>query len=299
MKDNSLSYKIFTVFNILILIFIGFITLFPYLNVFALSLNDGIDSMNGGITLFPRKPTLENFRMVLSSNYMLQAVIISVSRVLLGTLTALLVQFAAAFALTRKSLPGRTWILIFFTIPMFFSGGLIPQYILFSKIHLINNFFVYILPSVFSFYNMIVIRTYINTIPISLEESAKLDGATEITILFRIIIPLSKPILATIALWVAVGHWNDWTTTVYFITQQRLYTMQYILVQFIKEGERIAAMIAQAQMDGVDIGNLKIDTTPEALKAAQVIITTLPIIAIYPFLQKYFIKGVMIGSVKE
>ncbi len=299
MKDNSLSYRIFTIFNYVLLTLIGVVTLFPYLNVLALSLNDGLDSMNGGVFLWPRVPTLDNFRMVLSSNYMSQAVFISVTRVLSGTVLALLVQFSAAYAFTRKDLPGRVGFLIFLTLPMFFSGGLIPQYILFSKMHLLNTFFVYILPGVFSFYNMIVIRTYINTIPGSLEESAKLDGATEITVFFRIILPLSKPILATIALWVAVGHWNDWTTTIYFVTRQKLFTMQYVLVQFIKEGERIAALIQQAQMDGLDTSNMQANSTPEALKSAQVIVTTLPIIMIYPFLQKYFIKGVMIGSVKE
>ena len=299
MKDNSLSYRIFTIFNYVLLTLIGVVTLFPYLNVLALSLNDGLDSMNGGVFLWPRVPTLDNFRMVLSSNYMSQAVFISVTRVLSGTVLALLVQFSAAYAFTRKELPGRVGFLIFLTLPMFFSGGLIPQYILFSKMHLLNTFFVYILPGVFSFYNMIVIRTYINTIPGSLEESAKLDGATEITVFFRIILPLSKPILATIALWVAVGHWNDWTTTIYFVTRQKLFTMQYVLVQFIKEGERIAALIQQAQMDGLDTSNMQANSTPEALKSAQVIVTTLPIIMIYPFLQKYFIKGVMIGSVKE
>ncbi|WP_127582513.1 carbohydrate ABC transporter permease [Paenibacillus koleovorans] len=299
MKDQSISYRVFIRVNYLILTLAGLATVYPYLNVLAIALNDASDSAKGGIYLWPRVPTWDNFKLVLGSDAIVTAAINSVGRVLIGTTLALMTQFAAAYAFTRKDLPGRTQLLIFLTIPMFFSGGLIPQYILYSKIHFINSFLVYVIPGVFSFFNMIVIRTYMNTIPPSLEESAKIDGASEITIFYRIMLPLSKPILATIALWVAVSQWNDWTTTLYFILNQKYYTLQYILVQMIKEGERVAAIIQEAQLQGLDTSAIKIHASPEALKAAQVIITTLPIIAVYPFLQKYFIKGVMIGSVKE
>ncbi|MBO9600646.1 MAG: carbohydrate ABC transporter permease [Cohnella sp.] len=299
MRDRSLSYRTFTWFNYLILTLAGLITVYPYLNVLALALNDASDSAKGGIYLWPRLPTWDNFRLVLGSHTIVTAAVNSVMRVIVGTSLALMTQFAAAYAFTRKDLPGRTQLLLYLTIPMFFSGGLIPQYMLYSKIHFINSFLVYVIPGMFSFFHMIVIRTYMNTIPASLEESAKIDGASEITIFFKIMLPLSKPILATIALWIAVSQWNDWTTTLYFILNQKYYTLQYILVQMIKEGERMTAMIQEAQMQGLDTSSIVIHASPEALKAAQVIITTLPIIAVYPFLQKYFIKGVMIGSVKE
>lgn len=136
------------------------------------------------------------------------------------------------------------------------------------------------------------------TIPVSLEESAKLDGANEFTTLYRIILPLSMPIIATISLWTAVFHWNDWTTTLYFVTKSKLFTLQYLLMQILKESEKITQMIQLAQEQGFD-AQISVKTTPEALKAAQVVVTTLPIIMVYPFLQKYFIKGVMIGAIKE
>ncbi|AEE97828.1 carbohydrate ABC transporter permease [Mahella australiensis] len=299
MTYTSTGYKIFKCINIILMIIVAVVMIFPYLNVLANAFNDGLDTAMGGITIFPRKPTLENFRVLLSDNSLTRAAVISVLRVLSGTVVALFVQFTAAYVFTKKDLWGRNGLLMFLIIPMFFNGGLIPQYLLYSKIGLLNNFLVYILPTAFSFYNMIIIRTYLNTIPDSLKESARLDGANEFVILARIILPLSMPIVATITLWTAVAHWNDWTTTLYFVTKTRLYTLQYILMQLLKESERIAKMMQEAQEMGLNVNNVQIRSTPEAIKAAQVVITTLPIIIVYPFLQKYFIKGVMIGAVKE
>jgi putative aldouronate transport system permease protein len=301
MKRFNKGYSVFNLVNITIMVFIGIIAVYPYLNVLVIAFNEGTDAMKGGITIFPRMPTIENFRLILSSNETLNAAFISVIRVISGTLLAVLVQFSAAYAFAKKGLLGRKAFLIFLTIPMFFGGGLIPQYLLYSKMHLLNNLLIYILPGAFSFYNMIIIRTYIYTIPASLEESAKLDGANEITILARIIFPLSLPIIATVCLWTAVGHWNDWVTTLYFITKARYYTLQYILMQMIQESDRIAKLLEEDLKRGMTHGTGSIlhTATPESFRAAQVIITTMPIILVYPFLQKYFIKGIMIGSVKE
>ena len=179
---------------------------------------------------------------------------------------------------------------------MFITGGIIANYLLYSKIGMINSFWVYILPTSFSFYNMVIMRTYIVTIPESLKESSRIDGASEFRILVQIIMPLSKPIIATIALWIAVYHWNDYSTTLYYITQSKLFTVQYNLMQMVKDGEKIAELVQKSAETG---GEVKVTTTPEALKAAQIMVTTLPIVCVYPFLQKYFVKGVMIGSVKE
>ena len=278
------------------------LTVYPYLNVLVKAFNEGTDTMLGGLTFFPRVPTWENMNVLLHDPSISMAAAISAARVVLGTLLALIVQFSAAYAFNKKSFAGRRGILILFLIPMYFSGGVIPFYLLLSKIGFLNNFLVYIIPGAFSFYNMIIIKTYMHTIPISLEESAKLDGANEIIILFRIILPLSMPIIATVSLWVAVGYWNDWVTTLFYITKPRLFTLQYILMQIIKESERLGEMVELAMRygrGGVNVNSYQVKTTPEALKAAQVILTTIPIIVVYPFLQKYFIKGVMIGAIKE
>jgi len=272
---------------------------YPYLNVMAKAFNDSTDTMYGGITLLPRVPTLANFRALLSDKLLVQSAFNTLQRVVIGTVLSVLVQFLSGYALAQRGLVGRKTILIFFMIPNYIGGGLIPTYLLFKTLGLLNNFWVYIFPGMFSFFNMIMIRTYINTLPDSLNESARLDGANHLHIFLRLTVPLSVPILATVTLWKAVDHWNDWTTTLYFVTQPRLYTLQYVLVQIIREADRIKAMIRSAIEAGEDLSNQDIATTPEALRAAQVVLTTLPIILLYPFLQKYFIKGIMIGAIKE
>lgn len=301
MRNEGICYKIFMVFNYLFMIFIVLITLFPYLNVLAKSFNDSTDSLRGGITFYPRVFTLENFKLLINDTAMYKATVVTIVRVVLQVSLSLIIQFMAGYALSRKNVWGLKYINTFFLIPMFISGGLIPQYILFSKLHLLNNFWVYILPSLFSFYNVMIIRSYISSsIPDAVIEAAHLDGCREMRLLFTIIMPLSKPILATIALWISVAAWNDWTTTLYYIQSPELHTLQYKLMQTIKETERLTALIQTAVQSGENVSELQnaIQVTPESAQAAQVIIVTLPIICIYPFLQKYFVKGVMIGSVK-
>ncbi|MBD2847008.1 carbohydrate ABC transporter permease [Paenibacillus sp. IB182496] len=299
MKNQSLGYRLFTIANYLFITMLALATLYPYLNTLAVALNDGGDTMLGGVTFYPRMPTLENFTTILSSESMLRALFVSVLQTVLGTLLGLIVQFTAAYALTKRRLVGRTGILLYLTIPMFITGGLIPTYLLYSNLQLLNTLWVYVLPGAFSFFNVIIIRTYMYTLPESLEESAKIDGAGEWKILWRIVLPLCRPILATIALWTAVANWNDWTTTLYFITKSNLQTLQYKLMLMIKESEMIARLMQEAIERGETVPNYTARVTSESIRAAQVIITTIPIILVYPFLQKHFIKGVLIGSVKE
>ncbi|MDY3928479.1 MAG: carbohydrate ABC transporter permease [Clostridia bacterium] len=300
MKRTSKAYKICMVFNYLFMICLSLIIIFPYLNVIAKAFNEGVDTSLGGVTIFPRVPTLANFKTLFENPSIGSASRVTIIRVFSGVLVGLLVQFTAAYALSRKELRYKKFFHVFLMIPMYFGGGLIPQYILYSNMHLLNNILVYILPTAFSFYNMVIIRTYMYTIPDSLSEAAKLDGANEFTIFAKIIMPLCKPILATIVLWLAVGHWNDWTTTLYFVTRQDLYTMQYVLMKVLKEAEEISKMLQEAVQSGGNVNiNLDNAATPEAVQAAQIVLTTIPIVIVYPFLQKYFIKGVMLGAVKE
>ncbi|MFC4776609.1 carbohydrate ABC transporter permease [Paenibacillus sp. GCM10023252] len=300
MHAESASYKVFKVFNYAIMFFIIFITVFPYLHVLAKALNEGYDTVQGGLTIFPRKFTWENFRILFNDQSILQAAWISVTRVIINTLFSLVVTFTAAYVMNKPNFFLKNLILWILIIPMFIHAGLIPTYVLYSEVGLLNNYWVYILPSLFSFFNMILIRTYIkSSIPDSLEESAKIDGASEFTILLRIILPLCMPILAAITLFEAVSSWNDWTTTLYFVTNSELYTLQYKLMQVIRESESIMKLMAEAAMLGQDISEIRISATPESLMSAQVILTTLPIIIVYPFLQKHFVNGIMIGAVKD
>ena len=297
---ESSGYRTFYVFLIIFMVLLSVIMVYPYLNVLAKAFNKGYDTMQGGITIFPRAPTLQNFLTLFQNELILNSAFISVSRAITGTLLGIVVQFSAAYAMRRKSFRGKNFFLVFLMIPMFFGGGLIPVYLLYSKLGLLNNFLVYILPGAFSMYNMVIFRTYLLTIPDSFEESAKLDGANEITVMFRILVPLSKPILATITLWMLVYHWNDWTTSMYFVTKQKLFTMQYVLMKLLKQYEEIQKMIQESIMAGrgVPVGTGQ-KATQESIQCAQIILTTIPIVITYPFLQKYFIKGVMIGAIKE
>lgn len=295
----SLSRKIFIVCNTILLLLCSFAFLAPYVNILAKSFNAAGDTMLGGVTFYPREFTLENYDIVLKDPNIGQSAIISLLRVIAGSLFSLLLQYSVAYVLLRKGLPGRGAIVMFFTIPMFISGGLIAEYIIYAKLNLYDNFLIYILPHSFSFYNMVIIRTYLMGIPESLLESARLDGAGEITILFKIMLPLSMPIVATILLWCAVAHWNDWARTLYFIDNEDLYTLQYRLLLAQKEAEELQKMIQNALESGRPLGTIKGDVSGESIQAAQTIITTVPIVLTYPFFQRYFVSGVTMGSVKE
>ncbi|GHV03105.1 sugar ABC transporter permease [Clostridia bacterium] len=298
-KRYSGAYKAFIILNVILMILLSFVFLAPYINVLAKSLNKAEDTSLGGIGLWPRKPTFSNLWMILSYSETIKGFTVTILRTVIGSVWALLVTYFASYAFLRKGLRGRGVILAYLTVPMFFGGGLIPTYVLYSRIHITNNFLVYVLPVGFNFFNMAVIRTYLANVPDSLRESARIDGASEILILFKIMLPLSLPIVATILLWNAVFHWNDWTTTLYYIRDPDLYTLQYNLQQVLKESERIQQLIDAAIASGRNIGDITQNMTGEAVMSAQIIVSTLPIILVYPFVQKYFIQGVMIGSVKE
>lgn len=293
---KSKGYKIFLVCNTFFLSILSAILLYPYINQLAIAFNDGRDTALGGITVFPRVFTTINFKTILSDPNVGKAGFVTVARTVLNVVLALFVTFSAAYALTRRSLKGRTIINKIFLVTMYLNAGVIPVYILYRYLGLINNFWVYVLPYTFSYYNMVIMRSFIQELPPTLEESALLDGANEIQIMMRIIVPLSKPVLATVALWIAVGQWNDYTGTLYYITNKNLFTLQYLMVRILKQGEMIRQLGVEQAM-GSDVSIVG-QTTSESVKAAMLIVSTVPILCIYPFLQKYFVKGVTLGAVK-
>lgn len=293
MKKKTSDYVIDAVIYITLII-LCVLCLYPYLNQVAISLNEGMDSAKGGITIFPRKFTLENYRTLFADASYGRAFVVTVSRALCNMIIQNIVVFGAAYALTRKRLRGRKFFTAYLAVPMYLHAGLIPMYILYRTLGLINNFWVYVLPFSFVFYNMVIVRSFVQDIPESLEESALLDGANEMTILFRIILPLSLPVLATVSLWILVGQWNDWTTALYYVTNKNLFPLQYIMMRVIKQGEQIRQ---QAILDATG-ADVTVKTTSESMKAAMIVATSIPIVAVYPFLQKYFVKGVTLGAVK-
>jgi len=301
LKNEGKAYASFKILNTVIMLCVVLVTLVPYLNVLAKSLNDGTDSMRGGITIFPRVFTMENFKILLNDANMYRAFLVTVAKVIVFVAGSVIVQFMAGYALSRKNLWGLKAVNIYFLIPMYMIGGVIPNYILYSNINLLNSFWVYIFPGLWNFYNVIIIRSYMqSSISDSIIEAARIDGASEWTNFSRIVMPLCKPILATIILWTAVGSWNEWTSTLYYVQNPDLHTLQYKVRQTLKESERITALIQEAIARGEDAqkvaGQMKVTT--ESMQAAQVIVVTIPIICVYPFLQKHFVKGVTLGAVK-
>jgi len=265
----------------------------------AIAFNDNTQTAFTGLMLFPQVPTFSNFQVLLADPTMWRAAYNTVMRIVFGVSLTLFVNFTASYALSKHYLPKRKILIFMLLVPTFISAGLIPTYILYANLGLLNNFWVYVLPTGFWFFGFILLRTYLYTIPDSLEESAKLDGANDLYIMARIYLPLCKPILATLVLFGVINHWNDWVSTLYFITNFRENsTLAFELRRVLQEQDRMARLIQEAIMQGI-APMFNQGGTSEGVRNAQIIVTTLPIILIYPFLQKYFIQGMLVGSVKE
>ena len=280
---------------VMVLVFVA--TLYPFLNSLAVSLNQANDTTLGGITIYPRKFTLENYKNIMRNPTIWKAYGITFARTILGTLGGLLITGALAFGLSRKTLVGRKVYTMLCLIPMYFGGGLIPTYFLIRTLGLTNTFLVYIIPFLVNIWNMILMRSYFQSVPDALEESARIDGANYFTILFKIYWPVSTPIIATISLYFAVQHWNDWYTTFVYIRNPNLRPMTNVLLSIINEAKFVEQM---ASLGVTDIGNAMMgkQTNVRSITMATMIVSILPIIIIYPFLQRFFIKGIMIGSIK-
>ena len=203
---TTFEEKFIHAISVIAVIFVSIVTLYPYINQIAIAFNDALDTARGGVTIYPRKFTLQNFKTILTTVAIYKGAIISVTRVVIGGGLAFFVTFSAGYALSRSKLKGRKFFTWYLCIPMYISAGLIPSFFILRELHLINNYFVYIFPTCFSFYNMVIIRSFIQELPASIEESALLDGANEIYVMFKIILPISKPVVATICLWLAVGY---------------------------------------------------------------------------------------------
>ena len=276
------------------MIFVGIATLYPFLNVLAISLNDSVDTVRGGIHLWPREFTLRNYETIFKYRELLTGFRNSVIRTVLGTILGVVSASMVAYVLSRSDFQARKLFTLLFALTMYFSGGLIPGYMLIRNLHLIGTFAVYIIPGLLSVWNVYVVRSFIDGLPYALQESAKLDGANDFTIYWRIIMPLCQPVLATIALFIAVGHWNSWFDTyLYNGNREQLTTLQYELMK-----------ILQSTQDGSSSHNVNTVSniaavSPQSIKMAITIVVTVPILFVYPFLQRYFVKGMTLGAIKS
>lgn len=284
--------RVFGVFNFIILGIVGLLALYPFVYTLSMSLSTQAEAIRGGLHLYPRQISLTSYIMVFNNPEIVTGYINTIFRTVVGTILSVIATCLAAFPLSRKKLPLRSPITFFILFTMIFGGGIVPFFLLIKSIGLYNNILVYIIPGLLSAFNIIIVKNFFQSIPDSLYESAMLDGASDWKILFNIYMPLSKPVLATILLWTAVGHWNSWFDGMLYISDNSKQVMQIFLQRIVVNSD--VSLISKGLINP-DV--LKFNT--ETIKAATVIITILPILLLYPFVQRYFIKGIMIGSVKE
>lgn len=290
LKRKTAGEQMFDTVNIVLMLLVCFLTLYPIWYVLVNSLNEGADAMRGGIYWWPRVLSLGNYRAVFENSGIMTAMFVTVCKTLIGTVVHVLFTAMVAYALSRKELIGGRIYLLIGTFTMFFSGGLIPSFLLIRQLGLLDSFWVYIIPAMFSFFNLIIFMSFFREIPDALEEAAKIDGANDLRIFVRIILPLSMPVLATIALFQGVLQWNDYFTGMIYINNPDLQPIQTYLYKII-------AQSSSNQM-AADAGIVNKTVTSQSIKLATMVITTLPIVVVYLFLQKYFVQGMMIGSVK-
>ncbi len=271
---------------------LSLICLIPFIHVLSMSISGNAAVMANQVFLLPKEINIDAYKTVLGDSSMMRSLLFSVWITVAFTALGMFLTICGAYALSRKRLKGRKFIGIIFLITMYFTAGTIPDYIVMSKLHLINTASVLILPLAFSAYNLIILRTFMqNSVPQSLEEAAQIDGCNDFTILIRIVLPLSVPVLATLALFYAVGRWNTFQDGLYFITKSPLKPLQLKLYELVN-----AAGSQSSVSQEVGGANLQAE---EVVKSACIMFATIPIVIVYPFIQKYFVKGVMIGAVKE
>ncbi|QNU67364.1 carbohydrate ABC transporter permease [Ruminiclostridium herbifermentans] len=286
----KVSNKIFDFFIILITSISALLCLLPLVNVLATSLSSTSAILASKVYFLPVETTFESYKALLRDNSMIWSLVFTTLLTVGYTALAMLLTICAAYPLTKKRLKGRNAILLMIIFTMYFSGGIIPEYILAKNLNIINTVWSLVLPGAISAYNLIVLKSFFTSLPDSLEESAILDGCNDIGVLFRIVLPLSKPVLATLSLFYAVGKWNSFMDALFYITDSKLYPLQLKLYQIIVNSQGIDASIGE--------NNMSQNVLPESLEAACVIFATVPIILVYPWLQKYFVTGIMVGSVK-
>ncbi|HEX3022167.1 MAG TPA: carbohydrate ABC transporter permease [Lachnospiraceae bacterium] len=291
---RSTGSRIFDTCNVIFMVVLCILCIYPIWYVLVNSFNDAHDAMLGGIYWWPRKFSLENYKAVFADNTVLQAFKVTFGKTILGTVTNIFFTAMVAYPLSKSNLIGRKYYMALGTITMFFAGGLIPTFILFKKLSLLNNFLVYIIPAAFNFFNLLIFINFFREIPAALEESAKIDGASDWKIFLKVILPLSKPVLATIALFAGVGQWNDYFGGLMYMTDRvDLEPIQTYLY-------RMVAQVQSSQVAGSIASNITAtSTTSTSIKLAAMVITTVPICCVYPSLQKYFVQGMMVGAVKE
>ena len=293
-NDGSHAIRKFNFVDVLIIVILVILCLtciLPFIHLAAKSVSSNTAVMQKSVVLWPKGLNFDAYRSIFQDGTLVHSFLYSVGVVIIFTILGMITCTCAAYPLSRRRLKGRAFFTVILMIPMYFNAGLIPTYLLYRDLKMLNTMWVLILPLIYSAYNMLIMKNYFqSSIPDSLEEAAFLDGANNFQILFQVVLPLSLPIIATLSLFYAVGRWNAYADNKYYITREGLKMIQYKLYQLVSSAtEAQTATLSEA---------IEVTSTPEVLQAACIMFTTLPIICIYPFLQKYFVKGVMVGAVK-
>lgn len=288
---RSLGSRMFDGFNVFVMIFLSVSIIYPFWNLLVQSLNNGYATVNA-LRFWPENFTFFNYEHVLTNRYIWSGYRETVIRTVAGTFLSVLTTMFGAYVLSKSYVPGRKFWVLMVVIPMFFSGGLIPTYLWNVQLGLRNTRWSLILPGLVSSYNLIVMRNFFQAVPKDLEESARIDGANNIRILFSIYLPVSTAVLATITLWVLVGHWNAWFDATIYINKAELYPVQVVLRRILLEGTQ---QLMDITPETSETGQT---ASPDNVKAASVFVCMLPIMCVYPFLQKYFVKGTLLGAIK-
>lgn len=290
---QSLSYKVFSICNYTFLTLLGLVTLYPFYFILIYALSDPMQVVGDPSFLLPRGFSLINFTQIFTKNNMITPFIVSLSRTVIGSVLTLIGCSMLAYGLSNRATPLRKFLYIAIIMTMYINAGLIPGYLLMYNLNMLNTFWVYVIPGMINAFFLVLLKTYFEQLPLELEEAAMLDGAGYFKIFWRIILPLSKPILATITIFAAVGQWNNWMDNMLYNTDQSLMTLQLMLLRFIQSQSyslRDAALLAASSS--------VIEITPTSLRMAITVVVVAPVFLVYPFMQKYFVKGIMIGAVK-
>ncbi len=292
MKQKNKENKTFNIINTTLLVLFALIIVVPIWNIVVSSFSAGAGTGNSGLVLIPKDFTLENYKKVLTDESIPRALLISILKTVIGTFTHVAFCSIIAYGLSKKRLMGRSIYTMMGVITMYFSGGMIPTYLLIKSLGLLDTFWVYIIPALFSYYDVVILMNFFRDVPPSLEESAKIDGASEFTIFRKIYVPLSKPALATILLFNGVAQWNDFMTTKLYITNEKLYPLQMKIYEIVVQSN-MNSMANSGSTDAI------VEASTKGVQLATIVITTIPILIIYPLLQKHFMGGMMAGAVKE
>ena len=288
---NILNYTFFILFTI--------ICVYPFYYILINTISDNTMSANGLIRFLPSGIHLDNYKQILKLGGIGQAALISVLRTVIGTVCTVLASGFLGYMLSQEKMWKRKFCYRFLIATMYFNAGLIPLYLTMKNLHLVNNFLVYIIPAIVQPFNIILVKTYTESIPKSLQEAAEIDGAGFMKIFWKVILPVSKPILATIAIFSAVGQWNSFQDTLIYVTDNKLYSLQYLLYTYINQANSLSTMIKNTtSATSLNMDSLMNQQTPTSIRMTVTAVVVIPIVLVYPMFQKYFVKGIMIGSVK-